>query len=215
MNNCRRVKAEPKFWFVGVARRLAAVRFDEFCHQKTNTYMKICVFSDFHGDAEAVSQAVEITSKLHPDKVVVCGDIFVSREGTQRQIAELLGKIDCTLYLIRGNNDYLWQGVQLPTCLEDNAVMYHFGRTLYFTHGDRFNALRLPPLVKDGDVLVHGHTHIGRIRVCDGVVVANVGSMALPRDGVADYMLIDEKGIALFDLSGNALQSLAWTALPQ
>lgn len=172
--------------------------------------MKICVFSDFHGDVEAVEEAVRIAGKLHPDKVVVCGDIFGSNEGSQRKIACLLGQIDSVLYLVRGNNDYLWQGVHLPTSLDDNAVMYHFGRTLYFTHGDRFNALRMPPLIGIGDVLVHGHTHIGRIRVVDGVIVANVGSMALPRDGIVDYMVLDETGIALFDLHGNELQSYKW-----
>ncbi len=175
--------------------------------------MKIVVFSDFHGNIDAVRKAVEIARNLRPDKVVICGDIFGGWFCRQEDIASELKRFDATLYLIRGNNDYSSDELLLPTPLEDCAVMYHFGRTLYFTHGDRYNAWRIPPLLKTGDVLVHGHTHVGLLKYYNGVLVANVGSMALPRDNVADYLVLDETGATLFDLNGNSLQHVDFTDL--
>ena len=170
--------------------------------------MKICVFSDFHGNLSAVTRAEEIVRILHPDKVVICGDYFGGWSAQEKEVGSLIADMgkQSTLYLVRGNNDYRTDDVLLPFPPEDNAVMYHFGRTLYFTHGDRYNIWRIPPVLKKGDVLVHGHTHMGIIKPCNGVIVANVGSMGLPRDEIADFMVIDESGIALFDARLNTLQ---------
>ncbi len=181
--------------------------------KKTYTYMKILVFSDFHGNTNAVRKAVQIVRNLHPDKVVVCGDIFGGWFSRQEDIVAELKCIDAPLYLIRGNNDYPSDELLLPTPLEDCAVMYHFGRTLYFTHGDRYNAWRMPPLLKNGDVLVHGHTHVGMLKYYNGVLVANVGSMALPRDNMPDYLVLDESGATLYDLADNVLQHVDFTAV--
>ena len=174
--------------------------------------MKICVFSDFHGNLPAVKRALQIVQQLHPDKVVICGDYFGGWTSNERQVGETITEMgkNSVLYLVRGNNDYRTDDVLLPTPPEDNAVMYHFGRTLYFTHGDRYNIWRIPPVLQKGDVLVHGHTHIGIVKRCNGIIVANVGSMGLPRDDVANFMVLDDSGITLYDTELNPLQILHW-----
>lgn len=170
--------------------------------------MKIVVFADFHGSANALDDAVQICLKEKPDKTVVCGDLF--GWSSPVEVRSLVAKLEGVLYLVKGNNDYLTAQSALPVEMEDNAVMYHFGRTLFFTHGDRYNGARIPPILKEGDVLVFGHSHIGRLSMNNGLYLANVGSLARPRDGEPSYLVIDEQGIELKRREGGRLDFLSW-----
>ena len=169
--------------------------------------MKIIAFADFHGNTRALRQAVQIASSENPSKVVICGDLFGGWSDDANEIDEILRLFDATLYLVRGNNDRGYDTALLSQPMEDYAVFYAFGRTMFFTHGDRYNAYNPPPILRQGDVLVHGHTHVGFLRNVNGLTVANVGSMSLPRDGVKSYLVLDENGACLKDTSGNVLQT--------
>ena len=170
--------------------------------------MKILVFADFHGNVSGLQQAIEISRREQPDKTVVCGDLF--GWNSPQQIAELVTKLDGVLYFVKGNNDYATAQSFLPEQMEESALMYHFGRTLFFTHGDRYNGVRIPPMLQQNDVLVHGHTHVGRLGLYNGLYVANVGSLSRPRDGTPNYLTIDEQGITLKLANGETLQQLNW-----
>ncbi len=170
--------------------------------------MKILVFADFHGNARAIELAADISRREAPNKTVICGDIFGWNKSDC--VIEALNKIQGILYFIKGNNDWQTELNLLPGGAEDYAVMYHFGRTLFFTHGDRYNAMRIPPLLKEGDALIHGHTHFGRISEREGVLICNVGSLARPRDCVANYLILDEQGAMLKDTDGALLQTKTW-----
>ncbi|MCH5153105.1 MAG: YfcE family phosphodiesterase [Clostridiales bacterium] len=170
--------------------------------------MKILVFADFHGNVNSLQQAIDISRREHPDKTVVCGDLF--GWSSPQQVAELVAELDGVLYLVKGNNDYATAESFLPCGMEDSAIMYHFGRTLFFTHGDRYNSMRIPPMLHTGDVLVHGHTHVGRLQLYNGLYIANVGSLSRPRDSAPSYMTIDEQGITLKLVNGEILKQLDW-----
>lgn len=170
--------------------------------------MKILVFADFHGSESALRTAIEISHREQPDKTVVCGDLF--GWSSAERVAELVQKLDGVLYLVKGNNDFATAQSFLPGGMEDSVIMYHFGRTLFFTHGDRYNSMRIPPMLRGGDVLVHGHTHVGRLRLYNELYIANVGSLARPRDGAQSYLTIDEQGITLKLADGETLQQLNW-----
>ena len=170
--------------------------------------MKILVFADFHGSIESLNTAIEISKREAPDKTVVCGDLFGWSH--PQEVAELVQKLDGVLYLVKGNNDFSTAVSYLPYEMEDNAVMYHFNRKLFFTHGDRYNGLRVPPILEEGDALIHGHTHVGRLSKYNGLYLLNVGSLARPRDGVASYLVLDEQGATLKQIDGEILQQIFW-----
>ena len=170
--------------------------------------MKILTFADFHGSENALRTAIEISRREQPSKTVVCGDLF--GWSNPQQVAELVQQLEGVLYLVKGNNDWATATSYLPCEMEESAVMYHFQRTLFFTHGDRYNSARIPPLLHEGDVLIHGHTHVGHLRIYNGLYVANVGSLARPRDGAPSYLTLDEQGITLKLLDGSPLQQLNW-----
>ncbi|MBR7177691.1 MAG: YfcE family phosphodiesterase [Clostridia bacterium] len=173
--------------------------------------MKIFVFSDLHGHADAMQAVVGQIKQHNPNKVVFCGDLFGGwSAGSRQTIAEYFAQIDATLYLVRGNNDRYTDSVLLPTPIEDNAIMHHFGRTLFFTHGDLYNKWRVPPVLRSGDVLVHGHTHIAGYSKASGLTTISVGSVALPRDNTASYVILQQDGISYYDLLGNLLLTKPW-----
>ena len=174
--------------------------------------MKIAVFSDIHGSVSGMECVLEIIRRERPDKVVICGDLFGGWTNSSREIVELVSQIDMVTYLVRGNNDREHDVALLPYGMEDNAVMYHFGRTLFFTHGHIYNKYRVPPILNEGDVLVYGHTHCALLQQYNGLYIANVGSVSRPRDGEPSYLTIEENGITLKCLNGDSVCSLAWSS---
>ena len=170
--------------------------------------MKILIFADFHGNVDSLKIAIEISQREAPDKTVVCGDLFGWSH--PQEVAELVQQLHGVLYLIKGNNDFSTAVSYLPYEMEDSAIMYHFNRKLFFTHGDRYNALRVPPILEVGDALIHGHTHVGHLQKYNGLYVLNVGSLARPRDGVASYLTLDDHGATLKQINGEVLQQLNW-----
>lgn len=168
--------------------------------------MKILVFADFHGNISAIEKAVEISRVETPDKTVVCGDMF--GWSSPSQTASALEKLYGVHYFVRGNNDYS-TALQLLDS-EEYAVMYHYGRTLFFTHGDRYNAHRIPPLLKEGDALVYGHTHVGGLYTSNGLYLLNVGSLGRPRDGEPSYLTLDDNGATLKRPDGTTLNQIMW-----
>lgn len=172
--------------------------------------MKILAFADIHGSVDGFKKASEICQRERPDKVVFCGDLFGGWTDSAKEIAEAARILNFNNYFVRGNNDRPYDEALLPFGMEDNAVMYHFGRTLFFTHGDRYNRFRVPPLLKEGDVLVYGHTHVNLTEKRNGLFVVNVGSVSRPRDGLASYAEFSERGAALKTLQGEEISFLAW-----
>ena len=183
-------------------------RAEAFPHALRFLLMKILVFSDIHGSLAAADNAVAISRREKPDKTVVCGDIF--GWSSYADVSSRLLGLEGVLYFLRGNND--WQSAvdSCPLNLEDSAVMRSFGRTLFFTHGDRYNGYAVPPFLKEGDALVYGHTHVGSLRCRNGLFLLNVGSLARPRDGAPDYLVLDERGAQLKSPDGEIICSLAW-----
>ena len=172
--------------------------------------MKIIAFADFHGSMSALKIAEEIVKTEKPQKTVICGDLFGGWTCQPKQTDEVLNRLDTILYVLRGNNDYDEYTSQLTQDVDENAIMYHFSRTLFFTHGHVYNASHIPTILGQNDVLIHGHTHVGFIRKVNGIFVANVGSMALPRDGQANYLVLDEDGMTLKATDGTVLQKVLW-----
>ncbi len=171
--------------------------------------MKIFIFSDIHGDVDAMETAFEIYLREKPQKTVFCGDLF-GTFSNNRQIAQMVNKFDCVLYLLRGNNDFRSYDSYLSCGFEEYAVMYHFNRTLFFSHGDRYNGWNIPPFLKDGDACVFGHTHMNSVTKRNGLYIANVGSLARPRDGEKSHMILDDNGITLKRPDGSVLYELKW-----
>src|SRR5699024_7675887 len=84
---------------------------------------------------------------------------------------------------VRGNCDSEVDQLLLTfPMMSDYTMLYTGTRRIFVTHGHLFDEHQLPPLV-DGDVLIHGHTHIPVAKKDKEIYILNPGSVALPKEG--------------------------------
>ena len=60
------------------------------------------------------------------------------------------------------------------------ALLAAGSHMIFMTHGHLFNTEQLPPLM-DGDILLHGHTHLSVCEDHGSYVYMNPGSVSLPK----------------------------------
>jgi len=138
--------------------------------------MRIAVIADTHGKLPAV-----ILRELeHADEVWHLGD--VCDPGLLVPI-EALGK---PLQVVRGNTD----------------VYPHWPEFLKLKRGGKnFFLIHIPPTKPIGtDFVLHGHTHVPRDEVIDGVRFLNPGTIGKPNHGAPTsfaWLMIDEKSEAI------------------
>lgn len=65
---------------------------------------------------------------------------------------------------------------------------------MYATHGHIYNKDNLPPMM-DGDILIHGHTHVLKAENMGNYILLNPGSVSIPKEGNPPTYAILENGI--------------------
>ena len=72
----------------------------------------------------------------------------------------MLNAMKDRIFCVRGNCEAeVDQAVLEFPVMADYAMLALGKRTVFITHGHVYNTKNLPPL-KEGDVLLHGHTHV-------------------------------------------------------
>lgn len=150
--------------------------------------MRVGVFSDSHGDKEALRQALKKAGPL--DAAVFLGDyawdasVFLDE-----------GIPTCT---VRGNNDF-------RSDAPEEALISLGGVSIYCTHGHRFgvyyslNKLYYRAREQNADIALFGHTHMPLLDNNGGLILLNPGSVSLPRGRFAPtFALLEIKnGVAV------------------
>ena len=63
-------------------------------------------------------------------------------------------------------------------------------------------------MLKKGDVLLHGHTHVQAMEDLGDYWYLNPGSVSLPKEGNANsYMIYEDGKFLIKDLDGNVIKS--------
>ena len=87
--------------------------------------------------------------------------------------------------------------------LADYALVYVDGHTMFLTHGHVYNRDNLPK-IKEGDILVNGHTHVPVFKKEQSYTYVNPGSVSIPKENSERSYIIYEKEAFIFkDLSGH------------
>ena len=177
--------------------------------------MKLLFASDIHGSktaAEAVLRRFEIEKA---DRLVLLGDLLYHGARNDfpdgydtRGVTALLNGVKDSLFCVRGNcNSEVDQMVLEFPIMADYALFDLDGVTAFVTHGHLFNLDNLPPH-KDGDLLIHGHTHVLTVENKDGMTYINPGSAALPKGGnPKSYMVYENREFAIKTLSGEVIRT--------
>ena len=132
--------------------------------------MRVGVFSDSHGDQEALDELLERMGAL--DAVCFLGDVARDAEHLQERLAGMPNQPP--LYAVRGNNDYY------STCTLPWDLLIELGGVrIYMTHGHRLVSLmNLAYKAQEcgAQVALFGHTHQALCETVQGVLLLNPGS---------------------------------------
>ena len=178
--------------------------------------MKWMIASDLHGSAYWCEKMVERYKEEGAGKLLLLGDILyhgprndLPKDYAPKKVIEILNGMKEELLCIRGNCDCEVDQMVLPfPVLADYCLLESAGHLIYATHGHHFNEDHLPPL-HPGDVLLHGHTHIPRRTLRDGIYVLNPGSVSIPKAGSwHGYMTLEDGVFTWKTLSGDVRDTL-------
>ena len=91
--------------------------------------------------------------------------------------------------------------------MADYIMLCTDGLRILATHGHTHNT-KTPPPMQEGDILLHGHTHIF---TCESFgeenTYLNPGSVAIPKGGnPRTYMIYENRVFTVKDFEGNILQ---------
>ncbi|HFF3138155.1 TPA: phosphodiesterase, partial [Vibrio cholerae] len=151
--------------------------------------MKLFFVSDLHGSLSATEQALALYQASGAQSLILLGDVLnhgprnpIPQGYNPVAVAEKLNQFAQQIIAVRGNCDSEVDQMLLsfPMMSDSAWVLLSSGRRLLLTHGHLYHKDKLPPL-SDGDVLVHGHTHIPVAEQVGSIYLVNPGSMTFPR----------------------------------
>ncbi len=170
--------------------------------------MKIMMASDIHGSRYYAEKVAERFYAEGADRLILLGDIYnhgprnpLPKEYDPMGVAKVLNSFADKMIVVKGNCDS-----EVDTLISDfefvsEAVIFVDGKQIFLQHGDRYDKDRLPK--NCGDCFVYGHYHTGFIERVGNVLVANCGSVSLPKDNTPhSYLLLDGGQLFLKDISG-------------
>ena len=167
--------------------------------------MKLLIASDIHGSAYYCRKLLEAYKKEEADKLILLGDILyhgprndLPEEYAPKEVIAMLNPMKQEILCVRGNCDTEVDQMVLEfTILADYGFLYERGRMIFLTHGHVFNENHLP-MLKKGDILLHGHTHVPVCREHEEYIYMNPGSVSIPKEGSEHSYMTYEDGIFIW-----------------
>ena len=178
--------------------------------------MKIMVASDIHGSALYCRRMLERFDEEGADKLLLLGDLLyhgprnpLPEEYNPKAVAEMLNARKQQILCVRGNCDGEVDQMMLEfPIMADYFILSGGSRMVFATHGHHHNENSLP-MLQEGDILLHGHTHIPVLEDRGVYMLANPGSVTLPKqNSVRGYLLLEEGALTLKDLDNTVEQKL-------
>lgn len=143
---------------------------------------KVLVVSDTHGRTKYLERVLEKEKPI--DQLLHLGDV-----GNDVDYIEVIA--ECACCFVAGNNDFYSR-------LPGERLIRLEGIPIFMTHGHyhyvnaRKDMLRAAAVQRGARIALFGHTHVPFCEEMDGVLVANPGSISLPRqaDHFPTYLLL-------------------------
>ena len=177
--------------------------------------MKLMIASDIHGSAAYCKQLMDAYRTESPDRFLLLGDLLyhgprndLPLDYAPKQVIEMLNSIAFDLLCVRGNceAEVDQMVLQFPV-LADYAWLDVNGLRIFATHGHLFGKDNPPPL-RQGDILLCGHTHVSGCRRMDGFTYLNPGSVSIPKENTPhSYMILEDRTFTWKKLDGTVYKS--------
>ena len=179
--------------------------------------MKLMIASDIHGSLYYAEKTVETYRVEKADKLILLGDLLyhgprndLPKDYNPKGVIALLNSIKNEILAVRGNCEAEVDQMVLEfPVMAEYMIMYLNDRMIFVTHGHKYNTAN-PPMLKDGDVLLHGHTHIQAMEKVDNYYYINPGSTSIPKnDNKSSYMIYEDGTFTIKDFDGNIIKEMS------
>ena len=180
--------------------------------------MKWLIASDIHGSAFYCEKLIEAYRREEADRMLLLGDLLyhgprndLPEAYAPKKVIELLNGIKDSVVSVRGNCEAEVDQMVLEFPIMAEYILIPYGKkTIFATHGHIFNKDR-HPVLKTGDILLYGHTHVPLCEETDGLIFMNPGSVAIPKnDTPHGYMTVQDDLFLWKTLDGEIYQTYHW-----
>ena len=136
---------------------------------------KVLVISDTHGRTKNLEKILPLVQPI--DQLLHLGDV-----GNDVDYIEVIAECPCCF--VAGNNDFY-------STLPRERLIKLNGVPIFMTHGHyhyvnaRKDIIRSVAVQREARIALFGHTHVPYLEETEGLLLANPGSLSLPRQ--ADY----------------------------
>ncbi len=178
--------------------------------------MKLMFASDIHGSAYYCRKMVEAYQAEKAVRLMLLGDILyhgprndLPKDYAPKEVIAMLNPMKNDICAVRGNCEAEVDQMVLDfPVMADYCVILEGNRTIYATHGHVYNEGHLPPL-KEGDILIHGHTHVLRAEKKEHYTILNPGSVSIPKEGnPPSYAILENGDFRIKGFDGQVIKKL-------
>ena len=170
--------------------------------------MKLMIASDLHGDAACTVALLERFKASGAERLVLLGDLLYHGPRNDlpagyapKKVIALLNEVRDSLICVRGNCDTeVDQMVLNFPILSETACLYVDGRVIFAAHGHH-----APPPMREGDILLGGHTHVPACDVRPEYTYVNPGSVSIPKENSEQsYIIATDERLEWKNLDGKS-----------
>ena len=143
---------------------------------------KVLVISDTHGRTDNLDKILPLVKPL--DQLIHLGDV-----GKNIDYIEVVA--ECACCFVSGNNDF-YSTLPRERLIKLNGVPIFLTHGHYYYVNSRKDFIRSVAVQRGAKIALFGHTHVPYLEEDETLLVANPGSLSLPRqaDHCPSYMLL-------------------------
>lgn len=178
--------------------------------------MKYLVASDIHGSAFYCRKLISVFNKENPDNLILLGDILyhgprndLPKDYAPKECISLLNNVANKIVCVQGNCDAEVDQMVLNFPIKPGYIIlehYNSRRNFIITHGHHINQENMIEH-NEGDILLHGHTHVPCCIEHETYIYMNPGSTSIPKENSHHgYMIINDDKVLWKDFDGNILK---------
>ena len=172
--------------------------------------MKYLIIADIHGSPVNLKKVLE-TEKF--DKLILLGDVLPHGPRNDlpagyfpKEVMKMLNALKNKIICVRGNCDAEVDDMVLEFPILSLACIDYNGKNIYLTHGHKYNSTSL--LNVENSIVLYGHSHKTSIEKVDSNIYVNIGSITLPKDGVACYAVLSNNKIEIKTIDGKTFKEI-------
>lgn len=172
--------------------------------------MKYMIASDIHGSAYYCEKLLEAYDREGADRLMLLGDLLyhgprndLPKDYAPKKVIEMLNARKDELICVRGNCEAEVDQMVLEfPVMAEYAILPIRKNIIFATHGHVFNPAK-PPVLKAGDILLNGHTHVPACEIKDNFLYLNPGSVSIPKENSEhSYMIFEDYQFVWKNLDG-------------